>query len=95
MKLPAWAQRNNEGPPDLDEAIRNLQAKLSGVFGGRRGETHVQFEQDPIAIPAGVREHAGVLGAQHQDRIEPDDQLVVVHRLQLARQRVGEALGFA
>ena len=33
-----WGNRgnngNNQGPPDLDEAIRNFQKKLSGIFGG-------------------------------------------------------------
>ncbi len=27
----------NQGPPDLDEVVRNLQKKLSGLFGGKRG----------------------------------------------------------
>ncbi len=29
--------RGNDGPPDIDEAIRNLQKKLSGIFGGSGG----------------------------------------------------------
>ncbi|MFL0801530.1 MAG: FtsH protease activity modulator HflK [Agarilytica sp.] len=29
--------RGNDGPPDIDEAIRNLQKKLSGIFGGGGG----------------------------------------------------------
>ena len=33
IKLPAWAQRNNEGPPDLDEVFRDLNKKLNGLFG--------------------------------------------------------------
>ena len=34
-----WGNRgnNNEGPPDLDEAIRKLQGQLSGMFGGGGG----------------------------------------------------------
>ncbi|ADE16746.1 HflK protein [Nitrosococcus halophilus Nc 4] len=28
---------DQQGPPDLDEVIRNLKAKLSGLFGGRGG----------------------------------------------------------
>ncbi len=28
---------NNDGPPDLDEAIKNLQKKISGIFGGGGG----------------------------------------------------------
>jgi membrane protease subunit HflK len=34
-----WGNRQNEGPPDLDEVFRNLQAKLSGLFGGKGGTT--------------------------------------------------------
>jgi membrane protease subunit HflK len=30
-----WGTRKNDGPPDLDEVFRNLQAKLSGLFGGK------------------------------------------------------------
>ena len=30
-----WGQGGgNQGPPDLDEVIRKMQAKLGGVFGG-------------------------------------------------------------
>lgn len=29
--------RGNDGPPDLDEALKNLQKKLSGIFGGGNG----------------------------------------------------------
>lgn len=34
-----WGQRrrSGKGPPDLDEIVRNLQRKLSGLFGGRGG----------------------------------------------------------
>jgi membrane protease subunit HflK len=35
---PQWGKRgNNEGPPDLDELLRNLNAKLNGLFGRRGG----------------------------------------------------------
>jgi len=30
-----WGNRGDQGPPDLDEAIRKLQAQLSGIFGGK------------------------------------------------------------
>ena len=35
-----WGNRgnNNDGPPDLDEAIRKLQGQLSGMFGGGGGQ---------------------------------------------------------
>ena len=29
-----WGNRGDQGPPDLDEAFRKLQAQLSGIFGG-------------------------------------------------------------
>jgi membrane protease subunit HflK len=29
-----WGGDNNQGPPDLDEALKKLQAKLGGLFGG-------------------------------------------------------------
>ncbi|MGI9326257.1 MAG: FtsH protease activity modulator HflK [Pseudomonadales bacterium] len=29
-----WGNRSDQGPPDLDEAFRKLQAQLSGIFGG-------------------------------------------------------------
>ncbi|MDH5358062.1 MAG: FtsH protease activity modulator HflK [Gammaproteobacteria bacterium] len=29
-----WGNRGNDGPPDLDEVIRNMQRKLGGIFGG-------------------------------------------------------------
>ncbi len=32
-----WSGRNDQGPPDLDEAIRNIQEKLGGLFGGGGG----------------------------------------------------------
>jgi membrane protease subunit HflK len=32
---PQWGKRGNEGPPDLDELLRNLNAKLNGLFGRR------------------------------------------------------------
>jgi modulator of FtsH protease HflK len=29
-----WGNRGDQGPPDLDEAFKKLQAQLSGIFGG-------------------------------------------------------------
>ena len=34
---PWGGRRHDQGPPDLDEVVRKLQAKLSGWFGGRPG----------------------------------------------------------
>ncbi len=32
-----WGNRPDRGAADLDEALRNLQQKLAGMFGGRGG----------------------------------------------------------
>ena len=33
-----WGNRgNNQGPPDLDEVLKNFQKKLNGLFGGKGG----------------------------------------------------------
>ena len=36
-KKDPWGNRGDQGPPDLDEAIRKLQSQLSGIFGGGKG----------------------------------------------------------
>lgn len=52
MKLPAWAQRNNEGPPDLDEVFRDLNQKINNLFGkgGGKGNTPPSTNE-PINLP--------------------------------------------
>ncbi len=37
MKLPAWAQGNNQGPPDLDEVFKDLSKKINNLFGKSEG----------------------------------------------------------
>ena len=32
-----WGQRNNDGPPDLDEVFKNLKNKFGGILGGSGG----------------------------------------------------------
>lgn len=32
-----WGNRGDQGPPDLDEAFKKLQAQLAGIFGGSSG----------------------------------------------------------
>ncbi len=37
-KKDPWGGRGGgEGPPDLDEIVRNVQNRLGGLFGGRSG----------------------------------------------------------
>lgn len=32
-----WGRKRDQGPPDLDQIVKNIQNKLAGVFGGKRG----------------------------------------------------------
>ena len=32
-----WGGNRNDGPPDLDEALKNFQKKIDGLFGGKGG----------------------------------------------------------
>jgi membrane protease subunit HflK len=32
-----WGKRDDQGPPDLDEAFRKLQNSLGEMFGGKKG----------------------------------------------------------
>ncbi len=34
---PQWGNKNSGGPPDLDELLRNLNNKISAIFGGKGG----------------------------------------------------------
>ncbi|PCI59254.1 MAG: protease modulator HflK, partial [Methylophilaceae bacterium] len=56
MKIPAWAQRNNEGPPDLDEVFRDLSKKINNLFGknggnGSNGSSPPPTSIAPINLP--------------------------------------------
>jgi len=37
-----WGKRGNDGPPDLEEVIKNFQNKLAGLFGGGRASTETE-----------------------------------------------------
>jgi len=34
IKFPGWKAQNNDGPPDLDEVMRDISRKINGLFGG-------------------------------------------------------------
>ncbi len=54
MKLPAWAQRNNEGPPDLDEVFRDVSQKINKLFGkkgGGSGNNRPPANAAPLNLP--------------------------------------------
>jgi len=51
IKFPGFGQRNNEGPPDLDEVFRDLGKKINALFGGgsqRGGSSPSQQTEFPI-----------------------------------------------
>ncbi len=59
IKFPGWRAQNNEGPPDLDEVMRDLSRKINTLFGkgggnqssqqpGRAQSPHVNFPLLPI-----------------------------------------------
>jgi len=51
-----WGQKNNEGPPDLDEVLNNMKKKVSGILGGaKRGGGNG-------SIPSGPGNIKGILG---------------------------------
>ncbi|MFM2395655.1 MAG: hypothetical protein RLZZ434_237 [Pseudomonadota bacterium] len=33
IKFPGWLQGNNDGPPDLDQVMRDLSRKINNLFG--------------------------------------------------------------
>jgi len=49
-----WGQRNNEGPPDLDELLKNVKRKFDGLFRGGNGKA-------PRG-PAGSGTFSGIIG---------------------------------
>lgn len=56
MKFPGWGQANNDGPPDLDQVMRDLSKKINAVFGsGGNGQGDSPEPRDvtpePINLP--------------------------------------------
>jgi modulator of FtsH protease HflK len=53
IKFPGFGQRNNEGPPDLDEVFRDLSKKINNLFGGgsNRGGNSPKQQMDFPILP--------------------------------------------
>jgi len=54
IKFPGWAQRNNEGPPDLDQVMRDLSRKINNLFGKGGGNQPSQpsnFNSGNVSFP--------------------------------------------
>jgi membrane protease subunit HflK len=44
---PGWGGKNNEGPPDLDEIMRNMTRRLNEMFGRKGPSSRPASEQQP------------------------------------------------
>ncbi|MGV3581121.1 MAG: FtsH protease activity modulator HflK [Methylophilus sp.] len=52
IRIPGFGQRNNEGPPDLDEVFRDLSKKINNLFGGgKRGNGTPSVNSELPIIP--------------------------------------------
>ena len=49
-----WGQRNNDGPPDLDELLKNVKNKFDGLFSGGNGKIP--------RVPTGSGNLSGIIG---------------------------------
>ncbi|PCJ30809.1 MAG: FtsH protease activity modulator HflK [Gammaproteobacteria bacterium] len=49
-----WGKRGNDGPPDLDDVVKNLQKKLSGLFGGNSSGNGESSDNDGSSIGIGL-----------------------------------------
>lgn len=50
IKFPGWGQRNNEGPPDLDQVMRDISRKINNLFGKGGGN---QPNRQPVNTNGG------------------------------------------
>jgi membrane protease subunit HflK len=51
---PQWGNRNNGGPPDLEELLRKLNAKVSSLMGGRGGAGKSGSGEPPQGFAGGM-----------------------------------------
>ncbi len=51
IKFPGFGQRNNEGPPDLDEVLRDLSQKLNNLFGKKGGGNSQPTNSKGVEVP--------------------------------------------
>jgi modulator of FtsH protease HflK len=49
VKLPMLGQKNNEGPPDLDQVLRDISQKINNLFGKKNGGGFNNNNQTPSA----------------------------------------------
>ena len=63
-----WGGGGDQGPPDLDEALKNLKEKINSVFGGKGGKSGGGGRSGggspwPVLIIAAVKFPSGILGS--------------------------------
>jgi len=58
-----WSGGKDPGPPDLDEVVRKLQKKLSGLFGGKGGGSGTGSGGGGLPVPKGNRRLLFILAA--------------------------------
>jgi membrane protease subunit HflK len=76
-----WGNRNDEGPPDLDEAFRKLQTNLSQMFGGGNNSGQGGGSSKPINknfIWLGLLVLALVYGAMGVYQVDQQERGVVL-----------------
>ena len=72
-----WGNRGDQGPPDLDEAIRKLQGQLSGLFGGGKGSSgggggiSAGSISLLLIVLAGLYVFSGIYQVDHQEARSP------------------------
>ncbi len=54
MNDPQWGNKNNGGPPDLEEFLRKLNAKVSSLMGGRGGKGKSPGGEPPQGFAGGM-----------------------------------------
>ncbi|MDP3678599.1 MAG: FtsH protease activity modulator HflK [Methylotenera sp.] len=54
IKFPGWRAQNNEGPPDLDEVMRDLSRKINTLFGKSGGNQSKPQSNRPQANPVNL-----------------------------------------
>ena len=74
-----WGNRKgNQGPPDLDEVVRKMQEKLSGLFGGRSGGSGSSSGESGLMWGLIGLAAISLLGWEMLYRIEPAERGVVM-----------------
>ncbi|WP_368860143.1 FtsH protease activity modulator HflK [Chitinimonas prasina] len=59
---PQWGRRGKDGPPDLDEIIRQFTNKLKQFFGGTPGRPSEPTPSDGRAVVGGIGVAIGIVG---------------------------------